>query len=117
MFFTLATLIDLDCIVILNHDFFLHIFGIAVVKNRDGVPAGRLRLLWRNVLAWGFCFLLAPAGFLLWLAVSGLAPVSNGTAFFGILLAVPVLAAVAFALWKPARGLQDWLSGTVLVSR
>jgi hypothetical protein len=116
VFFTLAALIDLGCVGILGHDFFLHIFGFAAVK-RDGSPARRLRLLWRNVLAWGFCFLLVPAVFLFWVVLSGLAPASDGTALFGLILAVPVLLAVAFALWKPARGLQDRLAGTVLVSR
>jgi len=114
--FTLAALIDLGCVVFLGHDFFLHIFGIALVK-RDGNAGRRLRLLWRNALAWGFCFLLAPAAFILWTVLSGIAPSFDWTADIGFVLAALVLAAAAFAVWKPARGLQDLLSGTFLVPR
>ena len=116
VFFTLAAFLDLGCVVFLGHDFFLHIFGIAVVK-RDGNAAGRLRLLWRNALAWGFCFLLAPAAIILWTVLSGIAPALDWTASVGVVLAVPVFVAAAFAVCKPMRGLQDWLSGTLLVPR
>jgi len=114
--FTLAAILDLGCAVFLGHDFFLHIFGVAVVK-RDGNPARRLRLLWRNLLAWGFCFLLAPAVFVLWTVLSGIVASFDWTAAVAFGLAALVLAAVAFALWKPARGLQDLLAGTHLVPR
>jgi len=114
--FTLAAILDLGCAVFLGRDFFLHIFGVAVVK-RNGYAARRLRLLWRNVLAWGFCFLLAPAVFVLWTVLSGIAPSFDWTAAVAFGLAALVLAAAAFAIWRPSRGLQDWLAGTLLVPR
>jgi len=114
--FTLAVLVDLGCVVILGHDFFLHIFGIATVR-RDGSAARRLRLLWRNALAWGFVFLAAPAAFLWWTVLTGLAPGSTSVVVFAFVLPSLVLAATVFVIWKPARGLQDHLSGTFLVPR
>jgi uncharacterized RDD family membrane protein YckC/predicted Ser/Thr protein kinase len=114
--FALAAILDLGCAVFLGHDFFLHIFGVAVVK-RDGNPARRLRLLWRNVLAWGFCFLLAPAVFVLWTVLSGIAPSLDWTGVVAFVLAALVLGTAAFAVWKPARGMQDRLAGTLLVPR
>jgi uncharacterized RDD family membrane protein YckC len=85
----------------------LLIVGVTFVR-KDGLPASRLRLLWRAILTWSpllpaFCLsFLAMLPHLAWVPWLGLALLG-------------VLAAVSLAL--PVRGLQDRLAGTWPVLR
>jgi hypothetical protein len=114
--FTIVFLIDLGCAVVLGHDLFLHLLGIAIV-NRDGLAAARWQLLFRVGPAWAFCYLAAPATFLWWTFLAAIAPVTTGTVIMGVVLPTLVAALVAVAIWKPGRGVQDRLTGTFLVPR
>jgi len=90
----------------------LRLFGAAVVTNR-GHDAGRLRALWRALIAW------SPAI----LGVIGLV-MADERLLDGRVWMIPCLASLGllfagaiYAVRNPHRGLQDRLAGTVLVPR
>jgi hypothetical protein len=94
----------------------LRLFGIAVV-NRQGQAASRGRLIARALVVW----IPVVAGTLV---IIGLATYihetpgawERGSAAAMIVLTVVVLcAAVVFALVRPAKGIQDFISRTRLV--
>jgi uncharacterized RDD family membrane protein YckC len=85
----------------------LLICGVAYVR-RDGAPASRLRLLWRQSVAWCPSFLLFVASIL----VLSMRLVWQGWLALAL---VGFVAAVSVAL--PKRGLQDHLAGTWPVTR
>jgi hypothetical protein len=113
---TVIAILDLLCCLIVGHDFFLHLLGIATVR-RNGAPAGRLVLLWRNAVAWGFCYLALPASVVWWTLLATVPPSIPIMVGIGLVLPAIVVAAIAYALWHPRRGLQDRLAGTHLVPR
>jgi uncharacterized RDD family membrane protein YckC len=100
------------------------LFGVAV-QQRDGRPAGRLRCLARALVAWSPLLLLvilaaAPTGLQLSFGSARFRPPTSGLGMGdwtrGILIALAV-AGIAIAVWRPARGLAERLTGTVLVPR
>jgi hypothetical protein len=84
------------------------LLGIVFV-NRTGALSSRLRVAWRNLLAW-LPFLVLPAGVKLLAPVLGM----NGSTVAVIGLSAGL--ALASAL-LPKRGLADRLAGTWLVPR
>jgi hypothetical protein len=86
----------------------LRIAGITFVR-RDGAPASRLRLCWRNLISW------SPLGMALLCFV--LCKTSLGSPTASILAALPVAILVPFSMMLPNRGLQDMLAGTWPVPR
>lgn len=100
-----AALIGLLSAVLARGGLSLFVGGIAV-QNARGEPASRVRCLWRAVLAWlPALVLLAPP-----LLSVPLVPIVLASA-------AASLAGGIYALWCPARGLQDQLAGTWLVPR
>jgi hypothetical protein len=105
------------------------LFGIAV-QRPDGSPATRLRCFARSLVAWGPVLLLAVSG-----RVSGVTvkapqpgitittsttlapPAPAGTGVIADLLIVLAIGGAAFAVWRPARGLAERVSGVVLVPK
>jgi hypothetical protein len=85
----------------------LRIAGVTFVRQ-DGLPASRLRLLWRGCLAW------TP----LWLLLVCLA-LTNGepSIWTGLCAGTLSIGLVIASLALPVRGLQDRLSGTWPVPR
>jgi uncharacterized RDD family membrane protein YckC len=81
--------------------------GVTFVR-RDGVPASRLRLLWRALLTW---IPLLPAAVLSVECLGSKNPVS-ATLASGLFLCLAVVSAAL-----PQRGLQDRLAGTWPVPR
>lgn len=83
------------------------------IVNQKGQPAGRLRLLLRNIFVWSS--LLAPAPAIL------LAPVVSVKVLATIIVisTIVYLAIVALCIWvlskSPSRGIPERLSGTWLV--
>jgi hypothetical protein len=112
-----AAVLDLGCVLLFGEGLFLRLLGIAAV-NRKGAKASRLRLVGRTVLAWIPCVVGAPLSMALWLVwLPGFetgAPIVLGALGIFTLL---VLAAIAWAVSKPARSLQDIAAGTWLVPR
>lgn len=98
----------------------LRLFGIAVVTG-NGREASRVRSLWRATIAW----LPFLAAWVVWIAFvkGGTGPFAMSIVMSGLLLDGPTYALLiltAGAVWAiagPARGIQDWLSGTRLVVR
>jgi uncharacterized RDD family membrane protein YckC len=100
------------------------LFGIAV-HRRDGRPAGRLGCFTRSLVAWSPLLVLVALA-----AVPTGVQVSVGSATFhppvsqvglsdlerAILIGL-ALSGTAFALWRPARGIAERLTGTVLVPK
>jgi uncharacterized RDD family membrane protein YckC len=113
-FVIFAALLDLGCVLILGEGLFLRLLGIATV-NRNGNKASRLRVLWRTIVAWSPCVVGAILSLTLWMTlapglhVSLLATVAPG------IFSLVVVAAIALAIWKPARGVQDLAANTWLV--
>ena len=111
-----AALIDLGCAVLLGEGLFLRLLGVATV-NRRGEKASRLRVLGRTILAWSPCVVGASLSLALWTAwlpgVSGAPVLMAALTIFALLM----LAAMAWAVKKPARSLQDRAVGTWLVPR
>jgi len=112
-----AGLLDLGCVLLLGEGLFLRLLGVATVKG-NGDKASRLRLLARTILAWSPCAVGAPLSMALWLvwlpAAQARAPAMMWALGIFTLL---VGAAIAWAVWKPARSLQDVAVGTWLVPR
>jgi hypothetical protein len=104
----------------------LRMLGLAVV-NEDGTEASRLRVFWRNLIAWFPALLSGPLVALLVGPAGGLAhglSVGTPTSVFIVSLTaasfccimLTAMLVVCFAL-LPERGLQDQLAGTWLVPR
>jgi uncharacterized RDD family membrane protein YckC len=89
----------------------LRLFGIAV-RSRRGEMASRWRCAWRSLLVW------VPAVAVYWLAAR-LALGSHVTAGIALTIVAAVLhaLALAYAIGRPSRGMQDRLAGTYLVPR
>ena len=85
----------------------LLIAGVTYVR-RDGLPASRLRLFWRSLVAWG---LAVPV---VGLSLAGMAKHLTWQPWLGLAL-LGVLALVSVGLRE--RGLQDRLAGTWPVPR
>jgi hypothetical protein len=107
----------------------LRMYGLAVVK-KDGTKASRLRVFWRNLIAWFPALLSGPLVALLFMVgrPDGLfneTPLDRVPAdvLIGLLLLVNLLSIILTAIlvvWSallPERGLQDRLAGTCLVPR
>jgi hypothetical protein len=117
-FFVLfAALLDFGCVLILGEGLFLRLLDVATV-NRRGEKASRLRLLGRTILAWSPCALGVSLSLALWLVwLPGLETGVPWMPLVLVMFASLVAAAMAWAVWKPARSLQDIAVGTWLVPR
>ena len=111
-----AALLDFGCVLILGEGLFLRLLGIATV-NRHGDKASRLRVLWRTILAWSPCAVGGPLSLALWLTLVPGLDVNLIVAASLAIFTLVVTGAMAWAIWKPARGIQDLVSGTWLVPR
>jgi len=90
----------------------LRLFGLGV-RNSRGEVASRLRCAWRSLIAWlPLLILYATAAFL----TQDDDTFAAGMAFL-IAAAAINAAAIAHAIWSPARGIPDRLAGTHLVPR
>jgi hypothetical protein len=87
----------------------MRLLGLEII-NRSGEPAGRLRLLWRQLLILGPLALMTVAALALLNAKPSLPKMALGVAAF-----VLVIASVITALRTPDRGLTERLSGTRIV--
>jgi RDD family len=88
-------------------------FGFAIL-DRTSEPAGRARLAWRWLIGWlpfGIVAILAEQSLF-----SGLPPTTRQIVFLSLGSAV-VLACLANAVARPARGPHDEYAGTWLVPR
>ncbi len=83
--------------------------GVSVVRA-DGLPASRLRVFCRSLIAWG-PFLVFP---FLWM---GIAAVGGDPGVVGYALAAGVAALSGLSVARRGRGLQDRIAGTCLVPR
>ena len=90
--------------------FVLRLFGVELVAT-DGTPAGRLRLTWRQLLAWAPMLLVAAASLFTLFPTRSVPWARPTLAVSGALLLVTVV----LALRSPARGLAERLSGTRMV--
>jgi len=116
-FVMFAALLDFGCVLLLGEALFLRLLGIATV-NRNGDKASRLRLFGRTILAWSPCAVGAPLSMALWLVwLPGLETSAPVIMMVIMIFALLVVAAIAWAVWKPARSLQDIAVGTWLVPR
>lgn len=111
---------SLVCALAFRSGLAMRVFGVVAVK-RDGSRAGRLRVLWRALVAWS-PFVLGSVGLMaLGGLLSGHPAVSEDiTVILGTASAVAIalLAALAtVSVLLPERGLQDRLAGTWLVPR
>ncbi|HKX63079.1 MAG TPA: hypothetical protein VJS65_14565, partial [Verrucomicrobiae bacterium] len=116
-FLLFSAFLDIGCALLLGEGLFLRLMGVVAV-NRAGQKASRLRMLARTILAWSPCFIGAPLSLWFWL-VSLPGMQANLPMVFWALVLLGILTAVAvgWAVWKPARGLADWIVGTWLVPR
>ena len=104
----------------------MRLFGMAVVDAK-GRPAAFWRVLARGTIVWGTVIVLFPGywdrSFLLsrLIPFDALREMSAAVGDYGWLGVAPSLflitAAAAWAVFHPARGLQDRLAGTYLVPR
>ncbi len=85
----------------------LRIAGVTFVR-RDGRRAGRMRLLWRGVVAW-----CPVAGAL----ALGLEAMESKSVMTSLLTGLLLVVLATWSLWLPNRGLQDKLAGTWPVPR
>lgn len=115
--FTVAALVVLGALctllaaVLARRGLVLRVMGLDFV-TRTGATAGRARLAWRQLLAWGPGTMLV-CGVAAWvLERRSVMPVAVALIVVGALLGVATL---ALAWRTPARGLAERLSGTRLV--
>jgi zinc transporter ZupT len=87
----------------------MRLLGLELVNGR-GEPAGRLRLVWRQLLVLGPLVALAAAPVVYFASKTKAAGLTLGLAA-GVLVAASVLT----ALRTPGRGLTERLSGTRMV--
>ena len=113
----IVALLDLGCVLILSEGLFLRLLGIATVNGR-GERASRLRLLGRTILAWSPCIIGAPLCLALWLTwLPGLELSAPIVPWMLVIFTALVVAAIAYAVRRPARGLPDLIVRTWLVPR
>jgi uncharacterized RDD family membrane protein YckC len=115
-FILFAALLDFGCVVLLGEGLFLRLLGIAAV-NHQGEKASRLRLLGRTILAWSPCAVGAPLALTLWMVWLPGLPTEMAAMWALAIFTFLVLGAMAWAVRKPARSLQDVAVGTWLVPR
>ncbi|HKS37367.1 MAG TPA: protein kinase [Verrucomicrobiae bacterium] len=115
-FVLFAVVLDFGCAILLGEGLFLRLLGIATV-NRHGDKASRLRLLARTILAWSPCGIGACLSLTMWLVwLPGVG--SSVLAIWALgIFTLLIVAATAWAVWRPARSLQDIVVGTWLVPR
>jgi hypothetical protein len=112
-----AAFLDLGCVLLLGDGLILRLLSLAAVR-RDGSKASRLRLLGRTLLAWSLCFVGGPVCMALWLTwLPGLEGHATPLAYALGLLLLLMLGSIAWAIWKPARSLPDFIARTWLVPR
>ena len=106
---TASALVSVVLQMILRGSVLLRLAGVAIVTGR-GLPASRLRLLWRALIAW------APLA-AVWLTILiGTIPVGSRASMVMVLAAAMALVAgAAWAVARPERGLHDRLAGVWLV--
>jgi hypothetical protein len=117
VWFLVVALPAMIAAVLFRGGMILHGLELAIV-TQSGAPASRWRVLWRACIVWSPALALALATILSaaaseitgqWLAVT-IGIVEGGAIFV-------LVAAAAWSLWRPERGIQDWLAGTAMVSR
>ncbi|MGH7654329.1 MAG: protein kinase domain-containing protein [Gemmatimonadaceae bacterium] len=83
------------------------------IVTRDGTPAGRVRILVRNIVIW----LPVAAPLVMDLAVESVAPARAAFALDAATAGMVALiaAGIALSIWTPARGPGDRIAGTWLV--
>lgn len=112
-----VALIDLGCAMIFGEGLFLRLLGVASVK-RNGKKASRLRVLGRTLLVWSPFAAGATLSLWLWFVwLPGFNTSARALVWALGILSILILAGIAWAVWKPARGLQDMVAGTWLVPR
>jgi hypothetical protein len=101
------------------------LFGIAV-QRRDGTRAGRVRCLARALVAWAPLLLLVglravPTGVQVSVGAAHLTPPATAGVEIAhwarVALVGLALAGAALAVWRPARAVAEWVTGTVLVPK
>jgi hypothetical protein len=100
----------------------LHGLGLAIV-TKNGAPASRWRILWRACIVWSPVLGLTVATILV--PAASRAAASRGTGqWLGVTIGIAAglafllfTAAAVWSLWRPQRGIQDWLAGTCMVPR
>ena len=116
----LLALSSIFCALVFRSGLAMLIFGVVAVK-RDGSRAGRLRVLWRALVAWSpVVFGLVGLVALSRSVFGGPIAAEDITVVLGIAsgLALGLFAALAIvSALMPERGLQDRLAGTWLVPR
>lgn len=116
-FVMFAALLDLGCLLLLGEGLFLRMLGVATVK-RNGDKASRLRVLGRTLLAWSPVAVGGTLSMALWMNSLPGFETNVPAALWSLgILTLMVVAAMAWAVWKPARSLQDLAVGTWLVPR
>ena len=111
-FLVLALLVGLVAVpmsFILRGGVLFRLLGVTV-QRADGRPVSRLRCLARGLAVWSPAF----AGMLVIRLLPRIPAARAGVLFFFLAL---FLAAAAYALARPTRGVQDILTGTRLVPR
>jgi hypothetical protein len=83
--------------------------SVTAVKS-NGDKASRLRLLWRDLIAWSPIFIYP-------FATAFLMPLSPDYVVPNVILVTVVVVLTLWSLWLPRRGLPDRLAGTWLVMR
>ncbi|MFI5232469.1 MAG: protein kinase [Gemmatimonadales bacterium] len=83
------------------------------IVTKDGAPAGRARILLRNIVIW--LPIVAPV--IMDLAVEAASPVGAALALDAATAAITllVLCGIGLSIWSPARGPGDLVAGTWLV--
>lgn len=100
---------SLVCALLFRGGLLWRIFGISAV-NKVGQPAGRWRILWRNLIAWS-PVVLAP------IALAMLVPLINEPLMIAIIMCVAYAAAALASTFIGSRSWPDRLAGTWLVMR
>lgn len=109
-FYVTAGICALLAAVFARRGVMLRLLGVEVVSS-PGVPAGRLRLAWRQIVSWvpaGVAFAAVAATTIRNVGGGTALPIALGAGAFALVLA-------GTALYSPARGLAERLSGTRLV--
>ena len=107
-FVAISALFSLLAALFARRGFAMRLIGLELVNAR-GEPAGRLRLVWRQLLILGPLATLSLVPLLLFNSVSAK---SIAVASFAV---IAVVASAATALSQPSRGLTERLSGTRIV--
>jgi len=89
----------------------MRVLGLELI-NHEGQPAGRPRLVWRQMLVWLPILALSSIPFIVW-TMEG--RTTRKTLLYTIVASLLLLVSVLTALRSPARGLTERLSGTTMV--